>query len=82
MVSGWLKASPSSRSGTALGRQVTKIETYTDDKGNPIYYIVYLQPNGFVIVSGDDLIEPIIGFAQEGIYDPSPDNPLGALVTS
>jgi hypothetical protein len=80
VVKAWLKASPQPL-GTALGRQVTNIETYTDDGGNPLYYIVYLQPNGFVIVSADDLIEPIIGFAEDGIYDPSPTNPLGALVT-
>jgi hypothetical protein len=80
VVKAWLKASPRPL-GAALGQQVTKIETYTDDKGDPLYYIVYLQPNGFVIVSADNLIEPIIGFAQDGIYDPSPANPLGALVT-
>ena len=80
VVKSWLKASPRPL-GAALGRQVTEIQTYTDDGGNPLYYIVYLQPNGFVIVPADDLIEPIIGFAQDGIYDPSPANPLGALVT-
>jgi len=80
VVKGWLKASPQPL-GAALGRQVKEIQTYTDNGGNPLYYIVYLQPNGFVIVSADNLIEPIIGFAQDGIYDPSPDNPLGALVT-
>jgi hypothetical protein len=78
---GWLKASPQPL-GTALGRQVTEIKTYTDDGGNPLYYIVYLQSNGFVIVPADNLIEPIIGFVPEGFYDPSPDNPLGALVTN
>lgn len=81
VVKGWLKASPQPLD-VALGGQVTKIETYSDYWGNPIYYIVYLQPNGFVIVSGDDLIEPIIGFTGEDIYDPSPNNPLGALVTN
>jgi len=80
VVKGWLKASPRPL-GAALGRQVTEIQTYTDDGGNPLYYIVYLQPNGFVIVPADDLVEPIIGFAEDGIYDPSPTNPLGALVT-
>jgi hypothetical protein len=79
-VIGWLKASPQPL-GAALGWQVVKVETYTDDWGNPLYYIVYLQPNGFVIVPADDLIEPIIGFVQDGFYDPSPANPLGALVT-
>ena len=43
--------------------------------------MVYLNPAGFVIVSADDMVEPIIGFLPEGQYDPSPDNPLGAMVS-
>jgi len=39
-----------------------------------------LRPTGFVIVSADYLVEPIIGFADDGTYDPSDQNPLGALV--
>ena len=35
---------------------------------------------GFVIIPGDDLVEPIIAFAPHGEYDPSDQNPLGALV--
>ncbi|MFB0524150.1 MAG: C10 family peptidase [Phycisphaerae bacterium] len=79
VVTGWLKADARPL-GTSIGRQVTKVETFTDDHGEPIYYIVYLHPSGFVIVPADDLVEPIIGFADDGIYNPSPENPLGALV--
>jgi len=81
VVTGWLKAD-SQPLGMAIGREVMRVETFTDDNGKPVYYIVYLQPSGFVIVSADDLVEPIIGFADDGIYNPSPDNPLGALVTN
>jgi len=80
-VAGWLKVDPQPLE-TALGQGVMKIETFTDDYGEPVYYIVYLEPSGFVIVSADDLVEPIIGFADDGSYDPSPENPLGALVTN
>ena len=58
------------------------METFTDNDGPILYYVVYLKPSGFVIVAGDDLIEPIIGFVPRGTYDPSPTNPLGALVTN
>jgi len=81
IVTGWLKAD-SKPLGTSLGRQVRKVNTFTDDSGNPIYYIVYLHPTGFVIVSADDLVEPIIAFVQGGSFDSSPENPLGALVTN
>jgi len=80
-VAGWLKLDPQPLD-TALGQEVMRVETFTDNYGEPIYYIVYLEPSGFVIVSADDLIEPIIGFADDGTYDPSPENPLGALVTN
>ncbi len=79
VVAGWLKTDARPL-GAALGRQVTNVETYINENDEPIYYIVYLQPSGFVIVSADDLVQPIIGFVEKGTYDPSPDNPLGALV--
>jgi hypothetical protein len=89
VVTGWLKADARPL-GTALAPEVMMVETFTDAYVQPVYYIVYLQepraagtqPSGFVIVSADDLVEPIIGFADDGFYDPSPENPLGALVTN
>jgi len=80
-VAGWLKVNPQPL-GTSLSQEVMRVETFTDDYGEPVYYIVYLEPSGFVIVSADDLVEPIIGFADDGTYDPSLENPLGALVTN
>lgn len=79
-VRGWLKADVQPL-GTALGQQIMSVETFSDDDGQTIYYVVYLQPSGFVIVPGDDRVEPIICFAPVGRYDPSDDNPLGALVS-
>jgi len=80
-VQGWLgmDARPLN---SRLGRNISSIETYNDAQGLPLYYAVYLQPSGYVIVSADDLIEPIIAFAAQGRYDPSTDNPLGALVNN
>jgi len=81
VVAGWLKAARQPL-GANLGRRVTEVETFTDEAARAAYYIVYLQPSGFVIVSADDSVEPIIGFADDGTYDPSFDSPLGALVTN
>lgn len=80
LVVGWLKADPKPL-GTSLGQQVKQIETFTNQSDEPIYHIVYLEPVGLVIVSADDRVEPIIGFVQGNSFDPSPENPLGALVT-
>ena len=66
--------------GAPLGRQIKEVQTFTDGAGAPAYYVVYLKPAGLVFLPADDLVEPIIGFLPEGYYDPSPLNPLGALV--
>jgi hypothetical protein len=65
-VKGWLKLDPQPL-GAALGEDEIRVETSVNEYGEPVYYIVYLKPSGFVIVSGDDLVEPIIGFSEEGV---------------
>lgn len=76
----WLLTHPSPLNAP-LGTTVTRVDTFNDATGQPEYYIVYLDPSGFLIVSADDLLEPVVGFVAKGTYDPSPDNNLGALVT-
>ena len=68
--------------GAEMGYQIRNVVPYDDSSGTVVYYIAYLDSTGFVVVPGDDLIEPIIAFVTGDTYDPSPDNPLGALVTS
>lgn len=80
VVEGW-RRTDADPLGMRLGQAVDRVETFTSDAGLPLYHVVYLKPQGFVIVPADDLIEPIIGFSPSGTYDPSPANPLGALVT-
>ncbi|NIP53888.1 MAG: hypothetical protein GWN67_16885, partial [Phycisphaerae bacterium] len=80
-ATGWLRLDPQPLE-TVLGGQVAKVETFNDKNGNPIYYVVYLEPAGFVILPADDLVEPIVCFADDGKYDPSTANCLGALVTN
>ncbi|MBN2182334.1 MAG: C10 family peptidase, partial [Sedimentisphaerales bacterium] len=58
---------------------VVNIETYTDYAGEPVYYVAYLQPGGFLVVSADDTVEPIIAFSESGGFEPSDDNPLASL---
>ena len=80
-VRGWLKMDASPL-GTPLGHHVKSTETFTDNEGESLYFVVYLQPSGFVVVPADDLVEPVIAFAASGKYNPSPENALGALVSS
>jgi hypothetical protein len=80
VVRGWLKVDAQPL-GTVLGRDIMSVKAFSDENGATVYYAVYLQPTGFVIVPGDDLVEPIICFAPVGRYDPSKENPLVALVS-
>jgi len=36
-----------------------------------IYYVYNVASNGFVIVSGDDIAVPILGYSDSGTYDPN-----------
>ena len=64
------------------GKGVTNLTRYGDAQGNPLYYVAFLAPQGFLILAGDDLLEPVIALVPRGTaYDPSEKTPLGALVT-
>jgi len=80
-VKGWLKNSPNPLK-TNIAQQIDYVQTFSDDNSEPLYYVVYLQPSGFVIVAADDQVEPIIAFADSGIYDPSPNNPLAGMINA
>src|SRR6185312_10120755 len=46
--------------------QVTLAYTETDPSGNPLYYVFNINTSdGFVIVSADDALHPIIGYSTE-----------------
>jgi len=80
VVKGWLRLDQTPF-GEKLGSKINSVETFKDTNGVPMYYVVYLEPSGFVIVSADDQVEPIIAFVRQGRFDPSLKNPLGALVS-
>jgi len=79
VVKGWL-ALDSNPLGVRLVNRVSKVDSFAGGNGKPAYYVVSLEDSGFVIVPADDLVEPIIAFSEAGTYDPSDENPLGALV--
>lgn len=78
-VNGWLKGDHRPLNA-AMGQAIRSAATINDAKGALLGYVVYLDPSGFVIVAADDLVEPVIAFAPDGAFDPSSENPLGALV--
>ena len=44
------------------------VKTYNISRGDAAFY-VFNTPNGFVIVSADDCVTPILGYSNEGQFD-------------
>jgi len=80
VVRGWLRTNREAL-GIRMNRDVVSVNTYAEDDGTALYHVVCLKSGGFVIISADDEIEPIIAFADDGVCELSPDNPLFVLVT-
>ena len=78
LVTRWLRRDPKPL-GSAISRKLRDVQLHSDDAGLPAYFVVRLDPSGFVVVAGDDLVEPIVCFST-GYYDSSPGNPLYALL--
>jgi hypothetical protein len=80
VVENWLQ-SDYVHLGFGGGVGVRNVETFSDADGAPLYYVAYLTTEGLVVVSADDQVEPIIAFVKGNTYDPSMENPLGALIS-
>ncbi len=79
-VNGWL-ALDQRPLRAQMGAKTTQVKAFKDSTGNIEYFVVNLEPGGFVVVAGDDLLEPIIAFAPQGSFDASPQNPLYVLLS-
>ena len=79
-MAGWLALDPRPLKAQ-MGAKPTQVKAFKDRAGNIDYFVVSLDANGFAIVAGDDLVEPIIAFAPQGTFDPNPQNPLYALLS-
>ena len=79
VVQHWLAADPTPLAAV-LPSQIAGVTAYGTAQA-PAYFVVALSPTGYVIVAGDDRLEPIIAFAPKGIFDPSPARTMGALVS-
>ena len=66
-----------SKIGTVTEESVTEVFTGTKE-GKTVYYVINMEPEGWVIVSADYVAIPIIGYSYEGSY--SEENPPPAFV--
>ncbi len=66
--------------GAALGQTVFGALTYTDKVDDPLFHVVYLEEGGFVVMSADTGLQPVIAFSSGEDLDPDPANPLYAML--
>ncbi|WP_267313643.1 C10 family peptidase [Desulfosediminicola flagellatus] len=51
--------------GSRLSSSIKSIQPQSNENGETVYYVAFLEPQGIVLVSANDHIEPIIGFFPE-----------------
>ncbi|MBN1199027.1 MAG: Spi family protease inhibitor, partial [Bacteroidales bacterium] len=59
---------PSEKSGETAGMEIKETFIVTDQE-SPLYYIFNLEPDGWIAVSADDAVPPILAYSFEGRYD-------------
>ena len=47
------------------------VKTAFSDRGEACYYVFNVGTTGFVILAADDCVRPVIGYSDEGVFDPS-----------
>ena len=80
VVKNWQRINPAPL-GAPLGDKNKNIEAFRDPAGGILFYLVSLDPRGFVVVSADDRVEPVICFSGRKNYRPSGEDPLCLLLT-
>lgn len=73
LFDGWISQNPR-RLAAELSTQVREVRHFGD------FYVVDLEPAGFVVTAADDWAEPVIAFSANGQFMPDPDGPLWALL--
>ena len=66
MVEGWLSLSQRAPLHERLFGQITSEEVITHEDGTVVGYVFNLSPEGFVVTSADDRVEPVIAFSKKG----------------
>ena len=80
-VKGWLEFSNTPLSAQ-LNKSIKNISSYSNSNAQLLYYVVNFENEGFVVVSPNNLIEPIIAFSGTGFLYPDPQNPLFDFLNS
>lgn len=73
VANGWLADDAPHPMGKLRGR-------FKSVESHPGYHVVHLQPEGYIITSDDDEVEPVLAFSDRGEFKFDPENPLCILL--
>ena len=76
----WLKAAGNALDSGVGAAAVGDIEEFKNADGAVLGYIVSLEPKGFIVISADDRINPVVMISKDGAFDANPQNPLVAML--
>ncbi len=76
---GWIHLNPAPME-IVLSGNPQQTEEATDAEGRTLYYVVHLEPRGFVVLSANNAVEPVIAFSATGRYDGTKSSPLRTLL--
>lgn len=81
LANGWLREGQA-RLGKKMNSKVHEEVPYRDEAGDVSFYAIQLVPQGLIIVSADDVIEPVVAFSDSGTTnDLVAGNPLFAMLS-
>ncbi|MDR1056383.1 MAG: C10 family peptidase [Prevotellaceae bacterium] len=63
-----LNSNVKTRSGKSILKEIETVTEVPGDDGNVVYYIVNYRDNGFIILSADNRIEPVLAFSDSGKF--------------
>ena len=72
---GWMKLHRKN-----FNKKINSIRVFKDKENNDIFYAVNLDTDGFILLSSDDMINPIIAFSNKGVFHGNIDSPLYILI--
>jgi len=66
--------------GRFISAKIKSSESLVDPNGLNLCHIFNLDQGGFVVMSSDDRVEPVIAFSENGTFHLSEDNPLVVML--